>query len=172
VAAPEGGGAGGDGKGASPVDWPNKRSTRRPPTDISPDEVRASLNLYKAKLALMSRASKSSKREIKTTLNACAQNTTGLFLKCNLEWQRGNYRKAIKLLNNSCQTTERDRNVPSLYFNNLGCIHHCMRRHRAAAFYFARALQVRPPRLSGHGNASQRRAHGPQPREPAAQSAD
>ena len=55
-----------------------------------------------------------SKREIKTSLNACAPNTTGLFLKANLEWQRQNYRKAIKLLNNSCQTTERDKNVPAL----------------------------------------------------------
>ena len=132
----------GEAKRASPSgDWPNKRSARRPPTDITPDEVRAALSVYKAKLALTSRASKSSKREIKTTLNACAPNTTGLFLKCNLEWQRQNYRKAIKLLNNSCQTTEADVNVPALYFNNLGCIHHCMRKHAAAAFFFARALQ-------------------------------
>jgi len=124
-----------------PTDWPNKRSTRRPPTDILPEEVRAALNLYKAKLSLMARSSKSSKREIKTTLNACVQNTTGLFLKSNNEYQRQNYRKAIKLLANSCQRSERDPNVAALYFNNLGCIHHCMRRHTAAAFYFSRALQ-------------------------------
>jgi len=122
--------------------WPNKRSSRRPPTDVTTEEVRGALALYKAKLALMARSSKSSKREIKTTLNACAQNTTGLFLKCNLEWQRQNYRKAIKLLNNSCQAgAEREKNVSALYFNNMGCIHHCMRRHQAAAFYFTRALQ-------------------------------
>ena len=117
--------AGGDGNGGSPGspkvdggggDWPNKRSARRPPTTISAEEVRGALALYKAKLALMSKASKSSKREIKTTLNACAPNTTGLFLKCNLEWQRQNFRKAIKLLNNSCQTKgERDANVPARF---------------------------------------------------------
>ena len=138
------GAAGGPGSGtnSSAGDWPNKRSARRPPTTITAEEVRGALNMYKAKLALLSRASKSSKREIKTTLNACAPNTTGLFLKCNLEWQRQNFRKAIKLLNNSCQTKgERDRNIPALYFNNLGCIHHCMRRHQSAAFYFSKALQ-------------------------------
>lgn len=124
-----------------PTDWPNKRSTRRPPTDILPDEVRSALNLYKAKLSLMARSSKSSKREIKTTLNACAQNTTGLFLKANNEYLRQNHRKAIKLLSNSCQKLERDPNVPALFFNNMGCIHHCMRRHAAAAFYFTRALR-------------------------------
>lgn len=70
-----------DGASSLPSDWPNKRSARRPPTDISPEEVRSALNLYKAKLALLARSSKSSKREIKTTLNACAQDTTGLFLK-------------------------------------------------------------------------------------------
>ena len=52
--------------------------------EITPEEVRSTLNLYKAKLSLMSRSSKSSKREIKTALNACAQNTTGLFLKSAL----------------------------------------------------------------------------------------
>uniref|UniRef100_A0A7S0IKD8 CCR4-NOT transcription complex subunit 10 n=1 Tax=Calcidiscus leptoporus TaxID=127549 RepID=A0A7S0IKD8_9EUKA len=128
-------------KGATPSDWPNKRSARRPPTDVTPEEVRAALNVYKAKLSLLARASKSSKREIKTTLNACAQNTTGLFLKSNLEYQRGNYRKAIKLLSNSCQKNDRDPNVAALYFNNMGCIHHCMRRHTASGFYFSRALQ-------------------------------
>jgi len=120
-------------------DWP-KKSARRPPTEIAPDEVRGALNLYKAKLSLMSRSSKSSKREIKTVLNSCTQNTTGLFLKSNLEYLRSNFRKAIKLLNNSCQKHERDANLAALYFNNMGCIHHCMRRHNAAAFYFQRAL--------------------------------
>lgn len=130
-------------KGAAVIqgDWPNKKSARRPPTDIAPEDVRAALHIYKAKLSLMARPSKSSKREIKTTLNACAQNTTGLFLKSNLEYLRQNFRKAIKLLNNSCQKNDRDPNVPALYFNNMGCIHHCMRRHAAANFYFTRALQ-------------------------------
>lgn len=140
-------------------DWPGKKSARRPPTDITPEEVRGALNTYKAKLALMARMSKSSKREIKTTLNACAQNTTGLFLKSNLEYLRQNYRKAIKLLNNSCQRSDRDPNVSALYFNNMGCIHHLMRRHTAACFYFTRALQEndalysRPPEKAEQGIA-------------------
>ena len=135
--------------GTASSDWPNKKSARRPPTDITPEEVRGALNLYKAKLALMARMSKSSKREIKTTLNACAQNTTGLFLKSNLEYLRQNYRKAIKLLNNSCQRSDRDPNVSALYFNNMGCIHHLMRRHTAACFYFTRALQENDALYSG-----------------------
>ena len=59
--------------------------------------MRSALSLDKAKLALVARSSKSSKREIKTTLNACTPNTTGLFLKSNLEYLRQNYRKAIQL---------------------------------------------------------------------------
>ena len=54
--------------GTASSDWPNKKSARRPPTDITPEEVRGALNLYKAKLALMARMSKSSKREIKDIL--------------------------------------------------------------------------------------------------------
>ena len=30
--------------------------------------------------------------------------------------------------------------MPALYFNNLGCIHHSLRKHSAAAFYFQKAL--------------------------------
>ena len=149
---PQGAAAGGGGSLAS--DWPNKKSARRPPTDITPDEVRSALSLYKAKLALMARMSKSSKREIKTTLNACTPNTTGLFLKSNLEYLRQNYRKAIKLLNNSCQKSDRDPNIAALYFNNMGCIHHLMRRHTAAAFYFTRALQENDALYSGGGAAA------------------
>ena len=75
--------------------------------------------------------------------------TTGLFLKSNLEYLRQNYRKAIKLLNNSCQRSDRDPNVSALYFNNMGCIHHLMRRHTAACFYFTRALQENDALYSG-----------------------
>ena len=130
--------------------WPNKKSTRHPPTDISAEEVRTAMNLYKAKLALMARSSKASKREIKTTLNACVQNTTGLFLKCNFEYTRQNYRKAIKLLSNSCQKNDADENLAALYFNNMGCIHHLMRRHRAASFYLSRALHENALLASTH----------------------
>jgi len=135
-----------------PGRWP-REPARRPPTEILPEEVRSALNLYKAKLSLMSRSSKSSKREIKTALNACTQNTSGLFLKSNLEYLRLNFRKAIKLLNNSCQKHERDANLAALYFNNMGCIHHCMRRHNVAAFYFRRAL-LENDRLYGRLNES------------------
>ncbi len=148
----ENGTAAADGEG-SPAkgEWPNKRSARRPPTEISPDEVRGALNLYKAKLSLAGDASKSSKREIKTALAACKPDTTGLFLKCQLEYLRQNYRKAIKLLNNSCQPKgEKDLAVAALYFNNMGCIHHLMRRHRAASFYLSRALHENALLASTH----------------------
>ena len=42
------------------------------------------------------------------------QNTTGLFLKCNFEYTRQNYRKAIKLLSNSCQKNDADENLAAL----------------------------------------------------------
>ena len=91
-------GAAADGEAAATTaealsEWPSKKSSRRPPTNISPEAVRSALSTYRAKLALIGKGSKASKREIKTTLNACTQNTTGLFLKSNLEYLRQNYRK-------------------------------------------------------------------------------
>lgn len=64
-----------------------------------------------------------------------------LFLKSNLEYLGGNYRKAIKLLN-SCQMANGATATPSLplYFNNLGCIHYRMRKTCTAGLLFNKAL--------------------------------
>uniref|UniRef100_A0AAR2LGK0 CCR4-NOT transcription complex subunit 10 n=1 Tax=Pygocentrus nattereri TaxID=42514 RepID=A0AAR2LGK0_PYGNA len=69
-----------------------------------------------------------------------------LFLKSNFEYLRGNYRKAVKLLNSSniaehpgpLKTGEC---VRCMFWNNLGCIHFAMGKHNLGIFYFKKALQ-------------------------------
>uniref|UniRef100_A0A665TLG7 CCR4-NOT transcription complex subunit 10 n=1 Tax=Echeneis naucrates TaxID=173247 RepID=A0A665TLG7_ECHNA len=74
------------------------------------------------------------------------QSAPSLFLKSNFEYLRGNYRKAVKLLNSSniaehpgpIKTGEC---VRCMFWNNLGCIHFAMGKHNLGIFYFKKALQ-------------------------------
>ncbi|MEE6466163.1 hypothetical protein FKM82_006856 [Ascaphus truei] len=74
------------------------------------------------------------------------QSAPSLFLKSNFEYLRGNYRKALKLLNSSniaehpgfMKTGEC---VRCMFWNNLGCIHFAMGKHNLGLFYYKKALQ-------------------------------
>ena len=71
------------------------------------------------------------------------QATHVAFLKANYEFLRGNYRKSMKLLTSASKTpllTDAGQCLPSLYFNNLGCLHHHMGKHSLASYYFSKAL--------------------------------
>ncbi|NXA11814.1 CNO10 protein, partial [Sapayoa aenigma] len=69
-----------------------------------------------------------------------------LFLKSNFEYLRGNYRKAVKLLN-SANIAEHPGFMKTgeclrcMFWNNLGCIHFAMGKHNLGIFYFKKALQ-------------------------------
>ena len=73
------------------------------------------------------------------------QNTPILYIKSNFDYLRGNYRKAIKLLNSAPQslktTAETGENLAAMYYNNMGVIHFYMRKHNLGAFYFRKARQ-------------------------------
>ncbi|KAF3691423.1 CCR4-NOT transcription complex subunit 10 [Channa argus] len=78
--------------------------------------------------------------------NGKGESAPSLFLKSNFEYLRGNYRKAVKLLNSSniaehpgpIKTGEC---VRCMFWNNLGCIHFAMGKHNLGIFYFKKALQ-------------------------------
>lgn len=77
-------------------------------------------------------------------LSILQQSPSTLYLKAQLEYVRQNYRKSIRVLNSSPRSPvilETGECLPSLYFNNLGCIHAGMKKHNLAAFYLERALE-------------------------------
>uniref|UniRef100_A0AAQ5YRM0 CCR4-NOT transcription complex subunit 10 n=1 Tax=Amphiprion ocellaris TaxID=80972 RepID=A0AAQ5YRM0_AMPOC len=74
------------------------------------------------------------------------QSAPSLFLKSNFEYLRGNYRKAVKLLNSSniaehAGPIKTGECVRCMFWNNLGCIHFAMGKHNLGIFYFKKALQ-------------------------------
>ncbi len=79
--------------------------------------------------------------------NPGIQNMAALYAKANLEYQRNNPKKALKLLA-SCHGIQGSDEyvgpgepVGPLYYNNMGCLHHKLGKHHVALHYFQKSLQ-------------------------------
>ena len=67
-----------------------------------------------------------------------------MFLKSNYEYVRENYPKAIKLLNSAplqIMVASRGQSLPTLFYNNLSCIHFKMKKYNLGVFYARKALE-------------------------------
>ncbi|PSS08396.1 CCR4-NOT transcription complex subunit like [Actinidia chinensis var. chinensis] len=116
----------------------------RTPADhsISTSDLKLQLQLYKVRFLLLTRNLKATKREVKTAMSmnvACGKDSSmALLLKSELEYARGNYRKAIKLL--MASTNRSEIGIASIYYNNLGCIYHQLGKYHTSTVFFSKAL--------------------------------
>ncbi|KAI8570687.1 hypothetical protein RHMOL_Rhmol01G0055100 [Rhododendron molle] len=116
----------------------------RTPSDhsISTSDLRLKLHLYKVRFLLLTRNLKAAKREVKTTMamnvSRGKDSSMALLLKSQLEYARGNYPKAIKLLMASSNRT--DLGFSTIYNNNLGCIYYRLGKYHTASVFFSKAL--------------------------------
>ncbi|XP_063308290.1 CCR4-NOT transcription complex subunit 10 isoform X1 [Pelobates fuscus] len=121
-------------------------STQKSEVGVQLEAAKSKIHQYKVRAYIQMRSLKACKREIKSVMNTSGNSTPSLFMKSNFEYLRGNYRKAIKLLNSSniaehpgfMKTGECAR---CMFWNNLGCIHFAMGKHNLGLFYFKKALQ-------------------------------
>ncbi|XP_067305902.1 CCR4-NOT transcription complex subunit 10 isoform X3 [Pseudorasbora parva] len=110
------------------------------------EAAKSKMHQFKVRAYIQMKSLKACKREIKSVMNTSGNSAPSLFLKSNFEYLRGNYRKAVKLLNSSniaehpgpLKTGEC---VRCMFWNNLGCIHFAMGKHNLGLFYFKKALQ-------------------------------
>ncbi|MBA0610658.1 hypothetical protein Godav_011474 [Gossypium davidsonii] len=107
---------------------------------ISGVDLKLKLQLYKVRLLLLTRNVKLAKREVKHAMNIARgrDSSMALFLKAQLEYARGNHRKAIKLLMASSNRT--DAAMSSIFNNNLGCIYYQLGKYHTSAVFFSKAL--------------------------------
>ena len=101
-------------------------------------DLKLKIHLYKVKLLLLTRNLKAVKREVKLGVNG-RDSSMALLLKSQLEYARGNHRKAIKLLTTSISNTD-----PGLFIilnNNLGCIYHQLQKYHTSITLFSKALR-------------------------------
>ncbi|XWS17105.1 hypothetical protein CRYUN_Cryun33cG0039300 [Craigia yunnanensis] len=107
---------------------------------ISGVDLKLKLQLYKVRFLLLTRNVKLAKREVKHAMNIARgrDSSTALLLKAQLEYARGNHRKAIKLLMASSNRT--DAAISSMFNNNLGCIYYQLGKYHTSAVFFSKAL--------------------------------
>ncbi|KAK4369948.1 hypothetical protein RND71_009423 [Anisodus tanguticus] len=107
---------------------------------ISTADLRIKLHLCKVQFLLLTRNHKAAKREVKMAMNTARgkDHSMALYLKSQLEYARGNHRKAIKLLMASSNLPETG--ISSLYYNNLGCIYYRLGKYHTSSVLFAKAL--------------------------------
>ncbi|XP_050395792.1 CCR4-NOT transcription complex subunit 10 isoform X1 [Patella vulgata] len=115
-------------------------------SDSSVDALRYKIGLYKTRCLLMFKSLKSSKRELKALLaiHPNQQPLSVTYLKCYLDFLRGNYKKAMKGLSGLPQTqviSEHGECLTMMYYNNLACIHFQMKKHHLGALHLRKSLQ-------------------------------
>jgi CCR4-NOT transcription complex subunit 10 len=104
-------------------------------------DLKVRLQIYKVRLLLLTRNLKVAKRELKVLMNMARgrDSSTELLLKSQLEYARGNYRKAVKLLSTTNNRTEPV--MLAMFYNNLGCILHQQRSNHTSIWCFTKALK-------------------------------
>nr|KJB83204.1 hypothetical protein B456_013G235300 [Gossypium raimondii] len=120
----------------SPKELPRTRVDR----SIFGVDLKLKLQLYKVRFLLLTRNIKLAKREVKHATNIARgrESSTALLLKAQLEYARGNHRKAIKLL--MASTNRTDTAISSMFNNNLGCIYYKLGKYHTSAVFFSKAL--------------------------------
>ncbi|XP_055347078.1 CCR4-NOT transcription complex subunit 10-like [Paramacrobiotus metropolitanus] len=108
---------------------------------------KAKLQLYKLRVVNMLWNQNQSKKESRGLLSTQGTNPVSLYLKSQSEYNRGNYSKAMKALNHTAPNANAASSVlsgdclPSLYYNNMACIHSAMGKNTIATVYFNLALE-------------------------------
>ncbi|KAG1696971.1 CCR4-NOT transcription complex subunit 10 [Nymphon striatum] len=98
---------------------------------------------YRVRSYMMLKSTKACKREIKS-LSSSGLVSQASYLKANMEYLRGNYKKAVRVLNSvavldkpNFQETGENQNV--YYYNNMGCIYFYLGKPNLSYHYFNKA---------------------------------
>ncbi|CAO2841187.1 unnamed protein product [Amaranthus hypochondriacus] len=102
--------------------------------------LRLHLPLYKIQLLLLTRNLKAAKREVKLAMNIARgiDSSRTLLLKSQLEYARGNYLKAFKLLRASNSQPEVGSSI--IINNNIGCLYYQQGNYHISSIFFHKAL--------------------------------
>ncbi|XP_051575668.1 CCR4-NOT transcription complex subunit 10 isoform X2 [Myxocyprinus asiaticus] len=148
-----------NGKGESTSSTNKESAAQKADFTAMIEAAKSKMHQYKVQAYIQMKSLKACKREIKSVMNTTGNSASSLFLKSNFEYLRGNYRKAVKLLNSSniaehpgpLKTGEC---VRCMFWNNLGCIHFAMGKHNLGLFYFKKALQENDHTCAQLGDSS------------------
>ena len=121
---------------------PSSNDLPRAPTDRSTSTINLKLQLplFKIQLLILTRNLKAAKREVKLAMNIArgVDSARTLLLKSQLEYARGNYAKALKLVRAS--SSQGDVGSSIIMNNNIGCIYYQQGMHNTSSMFFLGAL--------------------------------
>ncbi|KAE8748117.1 hypothetical protein FOCC_FOCC005120 [Frankliniella occidentalis] len=110
--------------------------------DGESDPMKLRLLHYKIRCLLKTHQLNAAKRELNSI--SVKNNLPTIFLRANLEYLRGNHRRAMRVLNtlsgNIQSFKEIGEHIPALYYNNMGCVHHYIAKPNLSTFYLKKAL--------------------------------
>ncbi len=110
-----------------------------------------SLLLSHFRRLLSARQAKSFRKDLKLASSLSGPDAVAFeFMRANMEYLRGNHRKAVKLLLNNVKMDPEEKGswdylervLPSLHSNALGCAHLAMGKPEVAIFHFRSAVEM------------------------------
>lgn len=112
--------------------------------DAESDPVKLRLSFFKIRCLLRMHQVNSAKKEL-SSLSSIQNNASLIFLRANLEYLRGNYHNTMSILMRLSdyvgQAKDICEHIHTLFYNNMGCVHHCIAKPRLSAFYLKCALR-------------------------------
>ncbi|XP_003382418.1 PREDICTED: CCR4-NOT transcription complex subunit 10-like [Amphimedon queenslandica] len=117
------------------------------------DKHKAQLYQFRARLNLLHKNIKQCKKEVKSLTAITGPTACGQFLKANVEFLRGNYMKAFKVLSSAPKNpivTDAGECLSSFLFNDIGCIHFELGKYNLSAHYFKKAIEENDAALNGY----------------------
>jgi CCR4-NOT transcription complex subunit 10 len=121
----------------------DKEDSRSNTNIIDNDKYKPHIFQFRVRLHLLHKNIKQCKKEVKNLTTITGPTACGQFLKANVEFLRGNYRKAFKVLSSAPKNpivTDAGECLGSFLFNNIGCIHFELGKYNLAAHYFRKAV--------------------------------
>ncbi|XP_065332177.1 CCR4-NOT transcription complex subunit 10 [Cloeon dipterum] len=115
------------------------------PPAFETEWLKAKLAALRARASLQARLWRTNKKDVKALLAINKQqfNSTALMAKSYLDFLRGQYNKAARVLSSVTppEGLESGDNIQMMWFNNLGCCHFMGGRNLLATNYISRAIE-------------------------------
>lgn len=120
------------------------RKIQLPPPKPLPEKFEKKLLKYKLRSYIMNHSIKTAMKEIQVLLKD-KTNIDALFLAANIEYLKGSYEEAVKILTSIPKDSyvyhECGESSTLMFYNNMGAIHHAMGKPNLACHYFQMALK-------------------------------
>nr|CAH7758857.1 unnamed protein product [Callosobruchus chinensis] len=121
-----------------------EKKVQLPPPKPLSEEFEKKLLSYKLRCYIINHSLNTALKEVQILLKD-KSNISALFMAANIEYLKGNFKEAMKILssipNDALRYTDCGESSTVMFYNNMGAIHHAIGKHNLACHYFQMALK-------------------------------